>query len=252
MWWNRILEDAPQFFTYYNAIFVLQAMGTTLALTIVGCGIGFFFGFLIAGIRSTHSRLLLPLRLLVTLYVEIFRRIPFLVILFIVMFGVQAISRGISLFVIALISICLVSTAFMSEIIRAGMESVPKAQREAAEAMNFGFWRTLLSVILPQAWKVILPPGFAFMVMFIKDTALASQMGVVELTFTGKMFVGRGFSPFLVYGVVLAGYFVMSYPLSRLGAYLEKRLATSRSRESLERVWTGPGSVQREPVGEQG
>jgi polar amino acid transport system permease protein len=118
--------------------------------------------------------------------------------------------------------------------------------------MNFGFWRTLLSVILPQAWKVILPPGFAFMVMFIKDTALASQMGVVELTFTGKMFVGRGFSPFLVYGVVLAGYFVMSYPLSRLGAYLEKRLATPRSRESLERVWTGPGSVQREPVGEQG
>lgn len=250
--WERIVQEAPDFFTYYNAIFVLQAMGRTLALTVVGCVAGFIFGFAIAAIRSTRARALLPLRLLVTVYVEIFRRIPFLVILFIVMFGIQAVSRGISLFAIALISICMVSTAFMSEIIRAGMESVPKMQREAAEAMNFGFMRTLLLVILPQAWKVILPPGFAFMVMFIKDTALVSQMGVVELAFTGKMFVGRGFSPFLVYGTVLAGYFVMSYPLSRLGAYLENRLATSRSRESIQRVWTGPGPVQSEPVGEQG
>ncbi|MCV3206549.1 amino acid ABC transporter permease [Mesorhizobium sp. YC-39] len=250
--WDRIVQEAPDFFTYYNAIFVLQAMGRTLALTVIGCVAGFIFGFAIAAIRSTRARALLPLRLLVTVYVEIFRRIPFLVILFIVMFGIQAVSRGISLFAIALISICMVSTAFMSEIIRAGMESVPKMQREAAEAMNFGFMRTLLLVILPQAWKVILPPGFAFMVMFIKDTALVSQMGVVELAFTGKMFVGRGFSPFLVYGTVLAGYFVMSYPLSRLGAYLENRLATSRSRESIQRVWTGPGPVQSEPVGEQG
>ncbi|PDQ19729.1 amino acid ABC transporter [Mesorhizobium sanjuanii] len=250
--WDRIVQEAPDFFTYYNAIFVLQAMGRTLGLTVIGCVTGFIFGFAIAAIRSTRARALLPLRLLVTLYVEIFRRIPFLVILFIVMFGIQAVSRGISLFAIALISICMVSTAFMSEIIRAGMESVPKMQREAAEAMNFGFMRTLLLIILPQAWKVILPPGFAFMVMFIKDTALVSQMGVVELAFTGKMFVGRGFSPFLVYGTVLAGYFVMSYPLSRLGAYLENRLATSRSRESIQRVWTGPGPVQSEPVGEQG
>jgi polar amino acid transport system permease protein len=250
--WNRIAAESPNFFTYYNAIFVLQAMGRTLSLTVIGCLTGFISGFIIAAIRSTRARALLPLRLFVTVYVEIFRRIPFLVILFIVMFGIQAVSQGISLFAIALISICMLSTAFMSEIIRAGMESVPKMQREAAEAMNFGFLRTLLLVILPQAWNVILPPGFAFMVMFIKDTSLVSQMGVVELAFTGKMFVGRGFSPFLVYGTVLTGYFVMSYPLSRLGAYLENRLATSRSRESIQRVWTGPGPVQREPVGEQG
>jgi polar amino acid transport system permease protein len=250
--WDRLVEEAPRFFNYYNAIFVLQAMGRTLELTIVGCCTGFVFGFLIATIRSTTTIALLPLRILVTLYVEIFRRIPFLVILFMVMFGIQAISRGISLFAIALISICLLSTAFMSEIIRAGIESVPRLQREAAEAMNFGFFRTHFFVVLPQAWKVILPPGIAFMVMFIKDTALVSQMGVVELAFTGKMFVGRGFSPFLVYGVVLTGYFVMSYPLSRLGAHLEKRLAASRNGEPLERLWAGPGLAQREPVGEQG
>ena len=224
---DRILEEAPRFFTYYNMIFVLKAMGTTLLLTALGCITGFVFGFVIAAIRSTKALPLLPFRILVTFYVEIFRRIPFLVTLFIIMFAIQVISRDISLFVIACISICMLSTAFLSEIIRAGMESVPRQQVEAAETLNFGFWRTQLRVILPQAWKVIIPPAFAFMVMFIKDTSLASQMGVIELTFTGKSLMNRGFSPFLVYGVVLAGYFVMSYPLARLGAYMEKRLASS-------------------------
>lgn len=224
---DRIIEEAPRFFTYYNAIFILNAMGTTLLLTALGCLTGFAFGFLIAAIRSTRAAVLLPLRVLMTFYVEIFRRIPFLVTLFIVMFAIQVVSRDISLFTIAIISICMLSTAFLSEIIRAGMESVPRQQVEAAETLNFGFWRTQLRVILPQSWKVIIPPAFAFMVMFIKDTSLASQMGVIELTFTGKSLMNRGFSPFLVYGVVLAGYFVMSYPLSRLGAYMEKRLASA-------------------------
>lgn len=224
---DRILQEAPRFFTYYNIIFVLQGMGTTLLLTALGCVIGFVFGFVIAAVRSTKSLALLPFRILVTTYVEIFRRIPFLVTLFIIMFAIQIVSRNISLFTIAVISICLLSTAFLSEIIRAGMESVPQQQVEAAETLNFGFWRTQLRVILPQSWKVIIPPAFAFMVMFIKDTSLASQMGVIELTFTGKSLMNRGFSPFLVYGAILFGYFVMSYPLARLGAYMEKRLATS-------------------------
>ena len=224
---DRIIQEAPRFFTYYNMIFILKAMGTTLLLTALGCATGFIFGFIIAAIRSTRARILLPVRLLVTFYVEIFRRIPFLVILFIVMFAIQVVSRNVSLFTIAVISICLLSTAFLSEVIRAGVESVPRQQVEAAETLNFGFWRTQFHVILPQSWKVIIPPAFAFMVMFIKDTSLASQMGVIELTFSGKSLMNRGFSPFLVYGVVLAGYFALSYPLTRLGAYMEKRLASS-------------------------
>jgi polar amino acid transport system permease protein len=224
---DRIIQEAPRFFNYYNMLFLLQGMGTTLLLTALGCIIGFVFGFVIAAVRSTKAKSLLQFRILVTVYVEIFRRIPFLVTLFIIMFAIQVISRDISLFTIAVISICLLSTAFLSEIIRAGMESVPLQQVEAAQTLNFGFWRTQLRVILPQSWKVIIPPAFAFMVMFIKDTSLASQMGVIELTFTGKSLMNRGFSPFLVYGAVLFGYFVMSYPLARLGAYMEKRLATS-------------------------
>ena len=249
---SRLMEEAPRFFTYYTSVFLLQAMLRTIGLTLFGCGFGFVCGFAIAALRLTHSPLLLPLRLLATVYVEVFRRIPFLVILFIVVFVVQAVRDDVSLFTIALVAICLLSTAFMSEIIRSGLESVPHLQIEAATVLNFGYWRTLLSVRLPQAWRVILPPGFAFVVMFIKDTSLASQMGVVELTFSGKVLMNRGFSPFLVYGVVLFAYFVLSYPLSRLGAYLEGRLASPRSRGPLKLLWSDPSPAGRSAVGGPG
>ena len=119
----------------------------------------------------------------------------------------------------------MLSIAYTSEIIRAGFESVPRQQVEAAAAMNFSRWKILRKVIVPQSWPVILPPAFAFMVSFIKDTALVSQIGVVELTFAGKVMNNRGYSALLVYGTILILYFILSYPLTRLGAHLEKRLA---------------------------
>lgn len=249
---SHILAEVPRFFTYYTVMFLLQAMLRTIGLTLFGCAFGFVCGFAIAALRLTKTPWLMPLRLVGIVYVEVFRRIPFLVILFIVVFAVQAVSNDVSLFAIALVAICLLSTAFLSEIIRSGLESVPRLQLEAAEVLNFGYWRTLFMVQLPQAWRVILPPGFAFVVMFIKDTSLASQMGVVELTFSGKVLMNRGFSPFLVYGVVLFAYFVLSYPLSRLGSYLEVRLASPRSRGALKLLWSPSRVAEHSAVGGPG
>ena len=98
--------------------------------------------------------------------------------------------------------------------------------------MNFSRWQTLFAVIIPQSWPVILPPAVAFAVGFIKDTALVSQVGVFELTFRGKELNNEGFSGILVFGTISLLYFVMSYPLSRWGRWLEKRLAPSRSQKS--------------------
>ncbi|WP_263141016.1 amino acid ABC transporter permease [Pseudomonas sp. RIT-PI-AD] len=246
---DLIISQAPRFFTGYTLVFILEAMGRTLLMTLIGCSVGALAGFAISVLRSTTGQWLAPLRLLATFYVEVFRRIPFLVILFIVMYASQGFGSTVSLSTIATLSVCLVATAFLSEIIRAGLESVPRQQLEAAQVMNFGFARTLFRVLLPQSWKVILPPAFAFMVMFIKDTSLASQMGVVELTFAGKVLMNRGYSPFLVYAVVLAAYFTLSYPLSRLGAYLENRLASPQRRKSVQRVRAHTGPAERELVG---
>ena len=158
---------------------------------------------------------------------EIFRRIPFLVILFIVLFVIEPLMPGASLLAIATVSVCLLSTAFLSEVIRSGLESVPEQQVEGARTLNFSWLQMQINIVLPQSWKVILPPAAAFVVMFIKDTSLASQLGVIELTFAGKMLVNRGFSPVLGFGAILICYFALSYPLSRFAAYLEKRLAAT-------------------------
>jgi polar amino acid transport system permease protein len=223
---ERILQEIPEFFTAENLAFLAEAAGRTLGMTLIGCSVGIVFGLLIAVLRQSRSRALLPLRAVMIFYVEMFRRIPFLVIIFIVLFVIEPLVPGVSLLGIATVAVCLLSTAFLSEIVRAGLESVPRQQVEGARTLNFNALQTLVKVILPQSWRVILPPATAFVVMFIKDTSLASQIGVIELTFAGKMLVNRGFSPVLGFGAILVSYFLLSWPLARLAAALEKRLAS--------------------------
>jgi polar amino acid transport system permease protein len=202
-------------------------MGVTFLLSLIGCLVGFSLGTLLAIFRKTKSVLLIPLRILIVIYTEIFRRIPFLVSLLLIFYIFQILKITDSLFIIAIVTVCLIATAFISEIVRSGLESVNQTQWDAAKAMNFSYYETLKEVIFPQAWKVIFPPAFSFFILFIKDTALASQIGVMELTFAGKVLNNKGFSPILVFGTVLILYFILSFPLDRFGKYMEKKYATN-------------------------
>lgn len=228
--WERLIEEAPQFFGYYNLIFLAEAAFATFALSAVGCVLGFLLGLLLAVARRSGAWELLPLRAVAFLFTEFFRRVPFLVTLMLVFFVFQTIGADLSVFTVALISVVLIATAFIAEIIRAGLESVHHNQWDAAAALNFSYGQTLWHVVLPQAWKIILPPAFSFFILFIKDTALASQIGVLELTYAAKVLNNKGFSAALVFGSVLVLYFTLSYPLTRLGTWMEARLATRRYR----------------------
>ncbi len=230
MMWQRLVEEAPQFFGYYNLIFLAEAAFATFALSAVGCILGLVLGFLIAVARRTVAWELVPLRAVAFLFTEFFRRVPFLVTLMLVFFIFQTAGADLSVFTVALVSVVLIATAFIAEIIRAGLESVHHNQWDAAAAMNFSLWQTLWHVVMRQAWKVVLPPAFSFFILFIKDTALASQIGVLELTYAAKVLNNKGFSAALVFGSVLVLYFALSYPLTRLGVWMEARLATRRHR----------------------
>jgi polar amino acid transport system permease protein len=233
---ERILQQMPRFFSPGHMSLLLDAAGTTLALTIIGCVSGFILAFLIVLLRQTPGLWAFPLRLLGIAFVEIFRRIPFLVVTYLVLFFIQAFASNASLFTIAVVAICIYATAYTAEIIRGGFESVARQQVEAATVMNFSRWQTLMSIIIPQSWPVILPPAVVFAVSFIKDTALVSQVGVFELTFRGKELNNEGFSGILVFGTISLIYFTISYPLSSMGRWLEIRLASSRSQKSRERL----------------
>ena len=184
--WSQIVEEWPRFATYYNFIFIAKAAGTTLALSALGCVLGSLIGLGLAVCRATTSRWLVPLRVVALLLTEVFRRVPFLVTLMLCFFAFQATGYDIPLFVVAAVSVTLIAGAFLGEIIRGGFNSVHVNQWEAAAAMNFSLIDTIRLVVLPQAWRIVLPPAFGFFVMFIKDTALASQIGVHRADLCGQ------------------------------------------------------------------
>lgn len=234
---ERIIEQIPRFFSWPNMVLLLESAGLTLAMTLVGCLIGFGLAFVLVYLRQTPGLWAMPLRLICIAYVEVFRRIPFIVVVYLVLFFIQTVTPNASLFTIAVIAICLYAVAYTADIIRGGLESVPQAQVEAAQAMNLSRLQTNLRIVLPQAWPVIVPPAIAFAVSFIKDTALVSQVGVFELTFRGKELNNQGYSGILVFGTIALCYFLMSFPLSLLGQYLEKRLATPRGQRRTRKIW---------------
>lgn len=223
-----LLAETPRLFTIYNIILLAKAALTTLALSAVGCVVGLLFGFALSLARLSHRPAFWPLKAGAVLYVEIIRRVPFLITLMTFFFGAQVLGFNFSPLVTAFIATSVISTAFVAEIVRAGLRAVKPSQLEAASVMNFSAWQSFWHVRLPQAWPLILPPVFSYFVLFIKDTALASQAGVLELTQAGKILNTKGFSASLVFGAVLILYFIMSYPLARLGVHLERRLGATR------------------------
>lgn len=227
---ERLIDEAPRFFGYYNVVFLLQALLATFLLSAIGCTVGFLAGFVLAALRRTTGKALAPVRWAIVVYVETFRRIPFLVTLLLCFFVFEAMRLGLTTFAVAVVSVCLIASAYIAEIVRGGLESVHPTQWDAAATLNFGYWETLRWVVVPQAWRIVLPPVFSFFVLFIKDTALASQIGVVELTYAGKVLNNKGFSALLVFGSILVLYFALSWPLARAGSWMEKTLAPSRHR----------------------
>lgn len=225
-----LLEEIPQFLAYYNSLLLLQGLALTVMLSVAGVLGGGLLGGTLALMRIGSRPRWLPVRLGALVYVETIRRIPFLVTLMLVFFGFRFLRLNLNAVLVCVVAVVMISAAYLAEIVRAGIQSVHRNQWDAALSMNLSTAATLRHVVLPQAWRVILPPTFAYFLGLIKDTALASQISVLELTYAGKLLRTKGFSGALVYGSVLLLYFALSYPLARSGARLEARLAAARSR----------------------
>ncbi|WP_236596355.1 ABC transporter permease subunit [Burkholderia sp. E168m30] len=157
-------SELRHLFSYYNAALLVQGFVATLVLSAVGCAAGFAVGFAVAVVRVTRTRALAPARALLFAYCLVFRRIPFLVTLMLVFFASQSSGAKLSTFAVALVSVSLIASAYLGEIVRSGLESVHPNQREAAVTLNFGYLKMLRYVVVPQAWRVIVPPTFGFFV----------------------------------------------------------------------------------------
>ena len=204
---------------------LLLATRWTIALSLMAFVCGGAVGLLLLFARMSGFR---ALQRFVFLYVEFFQGTPLLMQLFMLFFGVALFGIEISPWMAASLALTFWTSAFLTEIWRGCVESVPKGQWEAGASVALTYMEQMRYVILPQALRIAVPPTVGFSVQVIKGTALASIIGFVELTRAGTMINNATFRPFLVYSIVGLIYFALCYPLSLLAKSLERRLNAAR------------------------
>ncbi len=173
----------------------------------------------------------LPSRALIRLYVEVWRGLPIIVTIFLIFFALPGLADiRFSAFEAATIGLTLWGSAQVAEATRGAVESIPREQHEAAAALGFGWVGRHVNVILPQALRRLLPPMVGLLVNVIQNTTVAAIIGVAEVLETGNRSVERltfttfESHAFEIFAGVMLIFFIISFPLTRLAAYLERRL----------------------------
>ncbi|MDH2436237.1 amino acid ABC transporter permease [Pokkaliibacter sp. MBI-7] len=203
---------------------LLLAARWTVLLSLIAFAGGAIVGLLLTFMRiSRRSALVVITRI----YTEIFQGTPLLMQLFLAFFGLGLVGIDVSPWTAAALALTLFSSAFLSDIWRGCVESLPKGQWEASRCLGLNYLQTMRYIILPQALRVAIPPTVGFSVQIVKGTALASIIGFVELTKAGTMLNNATFQPFKVFAMVALIYFLLCYPLSRASQYLEHKLSRS-------------------------
>ncbi|TWO66046.1 amino acid ABC transporter permease [Caenimonas sedimenti] len=201
--------------------FLLNGLAWTVVLSLLAFAGGGLLGFAVAICRVDGPK---ATQYLVMLYIKLVQGTPLLVLLSLAYFGLPALGFNIQPLTAAGIGLSIYVSAYLGEIWRGCLESVPRAQAEAAECLALTWRQRLVHVILPQAVKIATPPTVGFMVQIVKNTSLASAVGFVELARAGQVINNSTFQPFVIFVLIAALYFAICYPLSVLSRRLERRL----------------------------
>ena len=205
--------------------YLILAMRWTVLLTLLALVGGSTIGLLVAAAGASRQA---PLRHLARAYVGAVQGIPLLAWLFIFYFGLAILGYNVPPWVAATVGYSVYAGAFLGEIWRGALVSIPKTQWEAALSIGLNYAEQLRHVIIPQAVRVAIPPTVGFIVQLIKNTSLAAVIGFVELTREGQLTTAATFQPFAVYLIVATLYFCLCYPLTRYSRQLEGRLRVIR------------------------
>ena len=205
----------------YHLQYLMFGALWTIGLSLISFVGGGLAGGVIALCRISPIK---PLRWATIAWIQLIQGTPLLVVLFLCYFGLSIIGFELPAIVAASIAMVVYVSAYMGEIWRGCIESVPHTQWEAAECLALSRTQRMRLVVLPQAVRIATPPTGGFMVQIVKNTSLASIVGFVELVRTGQLINNSIFQPFLVYLIIAVAYFAMCYPLSLWSRRLERRL----------------------------
>lgn len=208
-------------------LFIVQAAQWTLALSAIAFVGGALLGLVVALSRTSENA---AARNASRVFIQVFQGTPLLLQLFLIFFGAPVLGFDINPWVAAGVALVLNSAAFLAEIWRGCIEAVPRGQWEAAEALNLSYINRMRFVVLPQAFKIALPPTVGYTVQIIKGTSLAAIIGFTEITRAGQIINNATFQPLHVFTTVAALYFVICWPLSLLAARMERKRARALAR----------------------
>jgi len=214
--WDIITDYAPM-------LIKIGAL-TTLQLTIISVSVGTLLGLFISLQRLSSIKLL---SFLSAVYIDVFRGTPLLVQILIIHFGVLPLIGRFPNIVSGYVALSLNSAAYVAEIFRAGIQSIDRGQMEAARSLGMSYGQAMRYIIIPQAFKRVIPAlGNEFIAM-LKDSSLVSVIAVQELAMTGTIINGRTTRAFEAYIPVAFIYLIMTMALSQFVAYLERRFGKS-------------------------
>lgn len=201
-----------------------RAAVVTVELTLISLLLGLPLGLLVALLRLSPIK---PVSWLASLYVEILRGTPLLVQIFTVYYVLPAMGLQLAQWPAALLAFSLNSAAYIAEIFRAGIQSIDRGQMEAARSLGMPYGLAMRLVILPQAFRRVLPPLTNEAIALLKDTSLVSVIAMVELTREGQQLTGSLAAPMVIWPLVGLYYLLLTLPLTRLAGWLERRWKTS-------------------------
>jgi polar amino acid transport system permease protein len=220
---------------YYRIFkYVQSGLWTTVSLTCISFALVLVVGLIIALMRLSRSK---ALRGFATVFVEVIRGIPLMVQLIFWYFAFPAVIQGIgdswgiqafsdfktNAIAMAIIGLTICYSAYMSEVYRAGIQSITKGQMEAARSLGMNYFQAMRYVILPQAIRVILPPVGNEFITLLKDSSLVSVVAVADMTRRGREFMAANFIPLQTWAMIALLYLVLTLLAGRLVAWLERR-----------------------------
>jgi His/Glu/Gln/Arg/opine family amino acid ABC transporter permease subunit len=223
-WW----QDREPWVDPVFHIVIHQGLKETLRLALLSVVGSAAIGILLGTLLTIRF---LPTRALIRLYIEVWRGLPILVTIFLIYFALpNATDVRLSPFTAGAIGLTLWGSAQVAEATRGAVQSIPREQHEAAAALGFGWIGRHVFVVLPQALRRLLPPIVSLLANVIQNTTIVALIGVAEVLETGNRSVERlTFTTadphaFEIFGFVMVIFFVISFPLTRLAAFLERRL----------------------------
>ena len=209
-------------------LYLLDGLKTTLIITFFAVILGMVLGFLIAIVRSTHDKTgkLGFLNVLARIYLTVIRGTPVVVQLLIIYFVIFA-SVNVGKTFVAVLAFGLNSAAYVAEIVRSGIMSIDNGQFEAGRSLGFSYWKTMLYIIMPQAFKNVLPALGNEFIVLLKETSVAGYIALEDLTKGGDIIRSRTFSAFFPLITVALIYLIMVTIFTKLVGILERRLRNS-------------------------